>query len=241
MQEDISLSDYSDIPECIFTSSVWEVREDRVPYFPGKDLYENGILRTYKGNHMPHWSSDGIVYEVCFRLADSVPEKLQQEWLSKRRELQEITTREQRELTEQEKKQFQYLYSQKVEAFLDSGHGSCLLKEPGVSEIVRLALEYNDHQKYLLHAWCIMPNHVHMLFQILGGTPQGEILQGWKSYTAHAVNRFLKRKGPLWQTDCYNHIIRTEAEYYQRIRYIWNNPEKAGFQAWKYRWKCLKE
>ena len=84
-----------------------------------------------------------------------------------------------------------------------------------------------------------MPNHVHVVFQALGFHTLSEILHGWKSFTSHAINNLLNRKGQLWQDDSYNHIIRTLKEYYYQVRYVWNNPENAGFHEWKWRWKRL--
>ena len=162
------------------------------------------------------------------------------EWLDARKRLSEFAIREHRELTDEERKQLQYLYSEKIEAFLDAGHGSCVLKKAEIAEVVKNALEFSNNQKYKLHAWCIMPNHVHIAFQLMDGISQSDVLQSWKSFTSHVINKMLKRKGPFWQADSYNHIIRSQSEYYQQIRYIWNNPDKAGFESWKWRWKCIE-
>ena len=206
--------------------------------FPGKYLDYVQIIQ-YKGNHLPHWEADSVIYHVSFRLADSIPESLIRRWIYERNSILEIANRENRQLTEEEVKRLQYLYSDNIEKYLDAGYGSCLLKEDAVAQIVKGSLEYYNGQKYLLHAWSIMPNHVHTIFEMLGNTPQREVLKAWKSFTAHAINKALNRKGQLWQVDSYNHIIRTEAEYYNQMRYVWNNPRFLPLAMQKWRWSCL--
>ena len=216
-----------------------EIREEAGIYFPGRAIY-NEPIRINKGEYnLPHWELDATIYHVCFRLNDSVPMQKQMEWKREREWIIENAHLEKRELTEYEIKRLQYLYSDKIEGYLDAGYGECILGNPDVANIVQNSLIFYNGKKYRLHSWCIMPNHVHIAFQLLEHYRLSEVLQGWKSFTAHTINKFLGRTGALWQSDCYNHIIRTENEYYQQIRYIWHNPDKAGLINWQWRWKCI--
>ncbi len=210
-------------------------------YFPGTDIYENTIIDAYSSRLYPHWELQSVIYHACFRLADSVPMDMQRQWLEERKQFHDICEKEHRTLTDIEIKRFKYLYSERIGRFLDSGYGSCILQKPEIAQIVRGSLEYYDKIKYLLHAWCIMPNHVHVVFQILAEHTLSEVLQGWKSFTSHAINKHLGTHGQLWQSDCYNHIIRSEKEYYHQIRYVWDNPLKTGHPKWEWRWKCLED
>ncbi|MBQ7177341.1 MAG: transposase [Victivallales bacterium] len=215
------------------------MREDAGVYFPGRAIY-NEPIRINKGEYnLPHWELDATIYHVCFRLNDSVPMQKQMEWKREREWIIENAHLEKRELTEYEKKRLQYLYSDKIDAYLDAGYGECILRNPDVANIVQNSLNFYNGKKYRLHSWCIMPNHVHIAFQLLEHYRLSEVLQGWKSFTAHTINKFLGRTGVLWQSDCYNHIIRTENEYYQQLRYIWHNPDKAGLSNWQWRWICI--
>lgn len=208
-------------------------------YFPGKDLYQNENLLIYPGNLLPHWELNLIAYHVCFRLDDAIPASVRMQWQEERKRILEKSPNGDKMPTKEEVKRFQYLYSEKIEKYLDSGYGSCILREENVAIIVRNSLEFYESKKYSLHAWCIMPNHVHVIFQALGTHTLSEILHGWKSFTSHAINNLLNRKGKLWQDDSYNHIIRTLREYHYHVKYVWNNPENAGFHEWKWRWKRL--
>ena len=221
-------------------------------------------LAISKGENLPHWTCDNAIYHVSFRLEDSVPASKRDEWLAERKIFEETAKREDRNLTEEEEKRIQYLFSERIEKFLDTGYGECHLSKHGIAELLAKAIKYFDGKRYLLHAWCVMPNHVHVIVEpfadkrserdALGtsgpdrdglatsdalGTPDAlaAIIHSWKSYTAHEANKILKRTGEFWQKDAYNHIIRSEKEYFFQMKYVWENPEKAGLADWAWRWK----
>jgi putative transposase len=83
---------------------------------------------------------------------------------------------------------------------------------------------------YELHAYVVMPNHVHLL--VLPKTPPSEFMRALKGFTARQANRMLDRIGePFWQAESYDHWVRNAAES-ERIRsYIENNPVKTGLAA----------
>ena len=215
---------------------------------------DNQSLQTSEGENLPHWTCDNAIYHVSFRLADSVPNSRRNEWLAERNSIEENAKALGRELMEEEKKRLQFLYSERIEFFLDAGHGDCHLKKPEIAEIVAGALKHFDGERYHLHAWCVMPNHVHVIVEVAGNkvarpsrsgiTPKetdrdglSTIIHSWKSFTAHEANKRLNRKGDFWQHDAYNHIIRSEKEYRFQLNYVWENPDKAGLDRWQWRWK----
>jgi putative DNA methylase len=87
-----------------------------------------------------------------------------------------------------------------------------------------------------LHAFVIMPNHVHLL-----ATPH-VTARHWlgplKGFTAHEANRILCRTGPFWQAESYDHLVRDGREFERIHGYIEQNPVKAGLAASadQYRW-----
>ena len=124
-----------------------------------------------------------------------------------------------------------------IESYLDAGHGECHLKRPEVAGLVQENLLHFDGDRYHLFAWAVMPNHVHALIETLE-TPLSEILHGWKSFTSKAANRFLQREGEFWQAEYFDRYIRDEEHFGKAVRYIENNPVKAGLvkspEAWPY-------
>ena len=113
------------------------------------------------------------------------------------------------------------------------------LGEPQVAHIVFESLRYFDGERYVVDAYTIMPNHVHMVFTPLPNAA-GEyhsiasILHSIKRYTARESNRLLQRIGEFWQHESYDHFVRDDSEKLRIIRYVINNPVKAGLvQSWE--------
>jgi hypothetical protein len=88
---------------------------------------------------------------------------------------------------------------------------------------VQGALEHFDGERYDLHAWCIMPNHVHVLLRPRSGASLCGILQSWKSYTAKKCNEILGRSGSFWQDDYFDRYMRDQADVEATAAYILNN------------------
>lgn len=191
-------------------------------------------LRIHGGENLPHWQCENAIYHVSFRLSDSVPEDQHNEWLAEREAIENIAVQANRPLTEEEEQRIRFLYSKRIEAFLDSGYGECHLQIPEVGELLAKAIRHFDGERYRLHAWCLMPNHVHVIVEPAQGFELASIIHTWKSFTANKANQLLGRSGPFWHEDAYNHIIRTEKEYRFQVEYVFGNPAKAGLRDWKW-------
>ena len=141
--------------------------------------------------YLPHLEEKGRSYFVTFRLADSVPAELLEAWKHEREVVRKRAHEQNRKLSEYEAERLKYLYSERVEKYLDSGAGDCWLKNLEIARIVLDALRYFDGNRYDLHSWSVMPNHVHVLFTPKskpGGTRIDAllvpILHSWKSFTS---------------------------------------------------------
>ncbi|MDR3377447.1 MAG: transposase, partial [Verrucomicrobiae bacterium] len=156
---------------------------------------------------------------VTFRLADSFPESLRSEW----KHLLEIEEDRQRRI--------QY------EAYLDRGRGHCHLRRADIAGLVENQLrqfgggssgqpESITGKRYELRAWVIMPNHVHVLFQVAGAS-LSEIVGQWKRNTGRLANRRLGKSGAFWAEDYFDTYMRNAGHEQQAIRYIEHNPAKA--------------
>ncbi|MGO9058882.1 MAG: REP-associated tyrosine transposase [Candidatus Binataceae bacterium] len=109
-------------------------------------------------------------------------------------------------------------------------------------EIVMSAIRYWDEQRIDLDAAVVMPDHVHAIFRVLEDKPLGSVMQSIKGFSARTVNRVLGRKGALWLDESFDHIIRHEQEWEEKVVYIRNNPIKAGLvESWRrYPWLWIK-
>jgi len=164
---------------------------------PGEEWRSRGYL--------PHREALGLIQMVTFRLADSLPVEVLDE-LRRDRSLRNDAKRRER-----------------VEAYLDAAHGACHLRDPAAARMVEESLLRFDGGRYHLLAWSIMPNHVHVLIELLPGHTLAKTLHSWKSYTAHAANRALGRAGTFWQREYWDRYVRDEEHLASAIRYIHGN------------------
>ena len=97
-----------------------------------------------------------------------------------------------------------------------------------------------------LFAAVVMPDHVHLLLRALRDErgwpiPLVEIMQGLKGATAHRINKLLRRSGPVWEEESFDHVLRSDESLEDKREYIRQNPVKAGLvqRPEDYRWLWL--
>jgi REP element-mobilizing transposase RayT len=115
-----------------------------------------------------------------------------------------------------------------MDRLLDTArYGPVHLKRPELAVMVRSSIKRCALVNYDLHAWVIMPNHVHLLFT--PHTNVSSMLCSLKGYSARQANRFLECTGqPFWRDESYDRLVRDGNEFRRIERYILNNPVKAG-------------
>ncbi|HEY1924674.1 MAG TPA: transposase [Candidatus Acidoferrum sp.] len=142
---------------------------------------------------LPHWEAEPAIYFVTFRLADSLPRSVLQEFEAERQNI--LTAAKQvgrAALSPSDEKRLEELLSEKIQGKLDAGTGKSFLRDPQIAGVVSEALRHFNLMKYRMYAWCVMPNHVHALFRILDGHALAEILHAWKSFSATKANSAVK-------------------------------------------------
>ncbi|MCX6145130.1 MAG: hypothetical protein NTZ35_18155 [Ignavibacteriales bacterium] len=204
-------------------------------------------METFYRRHLPHYQPPGATYFVTFRLAGSLPVKL-----SKERSLFGNRNHDQDHFW-------------RLDSILSSSNfGPRWLQNADVAEIVQEAIMFRDGIKYDLYASCIMPTHVHMVFQLLDGSaseisqpgrnnnaeqnrklvryPVTEILGSLKKHTALEANKVLGRRGAFWKDESYDHFVRDGAELERILWYVLFNPQKSGLvKSWKdWKWTYCK-
>jgi REP element-mobilizing transposase RayT len=142
-----------------------------------------------------------------------VPKTVLQRWL--------------RELDLANSKADQITLQRRVEKYSDQGYGEAFLKNPLIAEIVQTDLLDMDGRVWRLFAWVVMPNHIHFLATRFDVTLSG-IMQSLKSLTSHKANKILNRKGSFWMTEYFDRYIRNPEHFARTVRYIEENPVKAG-------------
>ena len=183
--------------------------------------------------NLPHWQQGETWMFVTWRLADSLPEAVVRK-LDERRKRWEAS--HPTPWTDEERKEHNRLFTLAFEALLDDAHGSCVLRNTAMSDIVAGALLNFHGERYKLDCFVVMPNHVHVLFNLLGENRLEDIIGSWKRFSARQINKLLGREGALWQSEYWDRMIRSERHFRWVREYIERNPEKLNsgtFRLWK--------
>jgi type I restriction enzyme R subunit/putative DNA methylase len=190
-----------------------------------------GFLGWHERGYLPHCDFSNLVQFVTIRLADSMPESRRGQW----EHLLKIED-------DREKRS-------KLEEYLDRGVGECHLRDSRIAQIAEEALLHFHNTRYELLAWCVMPNHVHVLVQVWQ-TPLWKMVQCWKRFVAieserrsptrqvseNNTNAPARRAALRWQREYWDTFMRDEAQENIAIRYIENNPVKAKLCGAKEQW-----
>lgn len=169
---------------------------------------------------------------LTFRLWDSLPAAVVRAYAEERRIFERRLARE--GTTAELLRDARSLFSEHIETALDGGIGACLLRRPEAAELVLETIRHFDDERYVVHAACVMPNHVHAVITPAPNFELSSITHSWKSFTANQLQRRLGHQGPVWQDETYDHIIRNQAEFDHYIRYTLDNPAKAHRLDWPY-------
>jgi len=117
--------------------------------------------------------------------------------------------------------------------------GAFYLRQPAIADMIVEAIQYNASNlgHYRLHAFVVMPNHVHMLATPAVALPK--LTKSLKGITAKRANAMLALTGsPFWQEESYDHWVRHERQFEKIRNYVEGNPVRAGLvrEASEYRW-----
>ncbi|MCX6867086.1 MAG: (E)-4-hydroxy-3-methylbut-2-enyl-diphosphate synthase, partial [Verrucomicrobia bacterium] len=126
---------------------------------------------------LPHWKYDEGIYAVTFRLADSLPDTVIKAFHQKKRILLEklagyahaAGSRSTMERMIALRSELANLQLTGIDPELDKGHGACLFNDESLTDLVANALRNFDGLRYVLIAWCVMPNHVHAVLRPAAG------------------------------------------------------------------------
>jgi putative transposase len=203
------------------------------PYNPGlRDLVEgkrdwdaratladarHGFRGWHERGYLPHRDSPGLTQFIIYHLADAFPKERLGEWAA----LLKIEAERERR--------------KQLETYLDKGRGQCWLRRPEIADLCEGRLRQLDGDGYWLRAWCLMPNHIHVLVQVTT-MPMAEFVKRWKGYTALKCNQRSGRSGAFWADDYWDTYMRDEQQEWATVHYIENNPVKARLVAMAREW-----
>jgi RecG-like helicase/REP element-mobilizing transposase RayT len=109
---------------------------------------------------------------------------------------------------------------------------------PQARTIVLNAWRHFHNTRYELFAICVMPDHLHALFQPWPKTegshkettfwPLTELMRSLKSFTAREINRVDGKTGAVWEKETFDRYIRSDGDLAEKFHYILRNPWDAG-------------
>lgn len=228
----------------------------KLPFVP----YNPQAAFSQTRRRLPHREQPGCTYFVTWRLADSVPADLIQQWKTERSVFHHTHPKPWSEETWRE---YSRNFERRLERWSDEGHGACHFRHENLRKVVCTSFRHFDQQRYDLVSYVVMPNHVHVLLRPYAGTPAesvGEIpasaslrsqnraepflhpcslagiLKAWKGFTAREINRALGRAGTLWMDESFDHAVRSEAQWLKFRDYIRDNPKNAGLRENEWSW-----
>lgn len=105
--------------------------------------------------------------------------------------------------------------------------------------LVASALAFFHGQRYTLHAYVVMDDHVHAVVEPLGDSTLQGIIHSWKSFSAKQIINANPacRCAPVWQDEYYDHIVRDDRELEVKVNYILDNPFRRWPDITEYAWR----
>ena len=177
--------------------------------------------------NLPHFYAQDAIYDINFRLANTIPKSLSDEyyWTLKQ------------EIKNKKTKKTSSLNTEIMDDYLDRKPNKIdWLRNEKIRLETISSINFNNKKLYSVIAFCIMPNHVHLIINTFNYpyTPLGEILKSIKQFSGNQANKVLNRQGQFWQHESYDHIVKSRNELATRINYVKNNPVKAGLvTSWR--------
>ena len=187
-------------------------------------------------DRLPHWEKKSATYLITFRLADSLPSIVLDRIESEQSSIVLPARQLERDLSLSERRKIEQLSTKTTER--DQGQGACQLANPAIADVVADTLCYFEDEGYRLFAWCVMPNHVHVVIRFFPSESLASVVHSWKSFSAKKANLILGTAGALWQREYYDHLPRDENEFEHAVEYVAENPTKVGLRDWRWVWVC---
>lgn len=206
-------------------------------------LFDKDAEVEQSERYLPHWFQPGVATFVTFRTADSLPRAVVAQWQEEqRRWLRQHGIRisadgplpEAEALPATIRSTFRQHRERRRHWHLDRCHGECLLRRPEIATIVGEALRHFDGDRYDLDCLVVMPNHVHVLAQFRHPVTCRQQCASWLRYTAVRINREIGRRGAFWQSEPFDHLVRSAEQFRYLQQYIAENPTKANLRPGEY-------
>jgi len=117
-----------------------------------------------------------------------------------------------------------------------------------VVKIIFDTIDWLENNNYIdCYFVIVMPDHLHLVFQLLGTKTLSEVMKSLKGFTGRKIKEKLRLDTPVWQNQFYDHLIRKDEDLLGIMKYCLYNSVRAGLVENPFNypyWKCkydLKE
>ena len=202
------------------------------------------MKKEFYKRHLPHIQPAGGLFFVTYSLYGSIPKSKMNSIKNEYHNIKADTALSDKD-TNVLKNRSRKIYLDKIDQILNhkDNMGPHWLKNPEIAKIVSDSLHYWNGIQLDLYAYCIMSNHVHVVFEMFdkkrvnNEKSLNEILHSIKRYSANKANKILNRTGQFWMNESYDYLIKNEKEIVRIIEYTLDNPIKAGICKERSDWK----
>ncbi len=184
----------------------------------------------FSDNFEAKWDPKRQFYFVTMHLRDALPDHLREEWVEEHERVQTMVSSG--SLSDADRVQFGRMLEQWLDKFLDAGEGAALFLDDSMAKLVDECLRQFDAARYRLHAWVVMPNHIHVVVEPAEGFRLAELLQVWRAATDKRIGNAREREEALWEPEFYSSQIRSQEEYERYVAETLADPEDASLDSW---------
>jgi putative transposase len=198
---------------------------------------------TFHRRRLPHWERQQAAYFITACLAGSIPAsgllaiRRSVELAAGRAPSSAATMRGWRQARDR-------IAFARRDDWLDRAASVRWFSDRRLAEVAADAIRHHAGSRYALHAYVVMPSHIHCVLSPLRAsagngrmTSVGAIMHSLKSFIAHECTKIRDSSGPFWQHESYDRVVRNEKELERIVTYVEWNPVKAGLCARPSDWR----
>ena len=191
--------------------------------------------------YLPHYQEPGQIISITWRLEGDLPQHIKATLQEMKLLLAKMNTKPVKAISSELYEQYRNTISRYDDQLGRHKSFGLDLCKPELALILTTAFHFYDAKLYHLHAFCVMPNHVHLLLQpLIQSTGDfahlSDIMCRIKGYTAKQIIATGIQTQKLWRADYFDRFIRNEKDYYFTVEYILTNPIKAGLAKTQRDW-----
>jgi putative transposase len=181
-----------------------------------------GVRGWHSRGYLPHFDSPDHIQHVTVHLVDSLPKSA----IERVDQMIEAMPDGERAIERRKR----------LHDWIDAGHGACCLEDAECAKVVQDAFLFFNEERYHLYAWVVMPNHFHVLFQLINGWSMAKVVASWKRFDSTKIKKVIRARQesgdpgsarllsgisePLWPREYWDRYIRNEKHLQATIAYI---------------------